>query len=65
MGGGVERGYFFKRKGIEFDLSFICVDINPKKIGKYVADRQRIVSPEFLRQYQPETVILIKSGICG
>lgn len=36
------------------------VDINPKKWGKYVAGTgQRIVSPEFLRQYQPETVILL------
>ena len=34
------------------------VDINPYKHGKYLAGTgQRIVAPEFLREYQPHVVI--------
>ena len=34
------------------------VDINPHKHGKFLAGSGReIVSPEFLREYQPDTVI--------
>ena len=37
-----------------------AVDINPKKQGKYVAGTaQRIVSPHFLQNYQPDTVIVM------
>ncbi len=42
------------REGIEY-----AVDINPRKVGKYVAGAgQRIVGPEFLRSYRPDCVIL-------
>jgi hypothetical protein len=37
-----------------------AVDINPRKQGMYVAGTgQEIVSPEFLRDYQPDAVILM------
>jgi hypothetical protein len=36
------------------------VDINPRKLGKYVVGTgQEIVAPEFLRGYQPDVVILM------
>jgi SAM-dependent methyltransferase len=41
--------------GIEF-----VVDINPRKHGMHIAGTgQRIVPPEFLREYQPDVVILM------
>lgn len=41
--------------GIEY-----AVDINPRKHGMYVVrTAQRIVSPEFLRDYRPETIIVM------
>jgi len=37
-----------------------AVDINPKKQGKYVAGTaQQIVSPHFLQNYQPDSVIVM------
>jgi hypothetical protein len=42
-------------KGVEH-----MVDINPRKQGMYVAGTgQKIVGPEFLRSYQPDTVIIM------
>jgi SAM-dependent methyltransferase len=39
-----------------------AVDINPRKQGMYIAGTgQEIVSPEFLRDYQPDAVILMNS----
>ena len=36
------------------------VDINPRKTGKYVAGTgQRIVTPDFLRKYRPDNIILM------
>jgi SAM-dependent methyltransferase len=36
------------------------VDINPRKHGKFIAGTgQKVVSPEYLRDYQPEVVILM------
>jgi len=36
------------------------VDINPRKQGMYVAGTgQKIVPPEFLRDYQPDVVIVM------
>ncbi|MEM1255649.1 MAG: class I SAM-dependent methyltransferase [Cyanobacteria bacterium P01_H01_bin.21] len=38
------------------------VDINPRKQGMYVAGTgQRIVSPEFLQDYQPDVVLVMNS----
>lgn len=43
------------RKQIEY-----LVDINPNKNGKYIAGTgQKIVSPEFLRDYEPNVIILM------
>ncbi|MBT9314439.1 class I SAM-dependent methyltransferase [Leptothoe spongobia] len=38
------------------------VDINPRKQGMYIAGTgQRIVSPEFLQDYQPDVVLIMNS----
>jgi SAM-dependent methyltransferase len=47
-----------------------AVDINPRKQGKYIPGTgQRIVSPEFLKEYRPDVVIvmnpLYESEICS
>ena len=54
-------------KGVTFlnimqakDIVSFIVDINPRKLGKYVVGTgQEIVSPQFLRDYQPDVVILM------
>ncbi len=56
--GGGSKGVTFlnvMRAGIEF-----MIDINPRKQGMYVAGTgQQIVSPEFLRTYAPDLVIVM------
>jgi SAM-dependent methyltransferase len=45
----------FKNSQIEY-----AVDINPRKQGKYVAGTgQQIVPPKFLREYQPDVIIVM------
>jgi hypothetical protein len=37
-----------------------AVDINPRKVGMHVAGAgQEIVPPDFLREYQPDAIILM------
>ncbi|HXH08833.1 MAG TPA: class I SAM-dependent methyltransferase [Alphaproteobacteria bacterium] len=57
-------------KGISFvntvkaahEISYV-VDINPHKQGKYVVGTgQQIVPPDFLRGYQPDTVLVMNSA---
>ncbi|MFC1812470.1 class I SAM-dependent methyltransferase [Thermodesulfobacteriota bacterium] len=44
---------------VDHNIKYI-VDINPNKHGKYVPGTgQKIVAPEFLKEYRPETVILM------
>jgi hypothetical protein len=45
----------FKDSGIEY-----TVDLNPRKQGMYVPGTgQQIVSPDFLKDYQPDTIIIM------
>jgi len=38
------------------------IDINPRKIGKYIPGTgHKILSPEFLREYRPDIVIVMNS----
>jgi trans-aconitate methyltransferase len=54
-------------KGVTFlnllgDSSLVeyVVDINPGKVGKYIpGGGQRVISPEFLRDYQPDIIIVM------
>jgi hypothetical protein len=60
--GGGSKGVMFlntlrPERGVEY-----MVDINPRKRGMYVAGTgQQIVSPEFLRAYRPDTVIIMNA----
>jgi SAM-dependent methyltransferase len=45
----------FKGSGVEY-----AVDINPRKQGMYIAGTgQRIVPPEFLKDYKPDVIIMM------
>lgn len=45
--------------GVQDEIEYV-IDINPKKTGKYIAGTgQLIVPPRFLREYQPEILILL------
>ena len=58
-GAGGKGLSFLTQLPTEDAVSYV-VDINPRKHGSFVpGSAQQIVSPEFLREYQPETVILM------
>ncbi len=58
--GGGARGVSFMHMLNNSDQIKYVVDINPKKHGKYMAGMgQEIVSPEFLKEYKPDIVIVI------
>ncbi|MBW4542134.1 MAG: methyltransferase domain-containing protein [Myxacorys chilensis ATA2-1-KO14] len=58
-GAGARGVTFLNTLGNEAHVEYV-VDINPRKQGKYVAGTgQQIVSPEFLKDYQPDIVILM------
>lgn len=58
-GAGAKGVSYLNMLNIRDEISYI-VDINPNKHGKYVAGTgQEIVSPEFVREYQPEFVIVM------
>ena len=52
---GVTFLNIFQDRGIEY-----IVDLNPRKQGMYLpGSGQKIVSPEFLKDYQPDVVIVM------
>lgn len=56
-GSGSKGVSFLTTLGVESEIEFV-VDINPHKHGKFMAGTgQRIVAPEFLRDYRPDLVI--------
>lgn len=58
-GGGSKAVAFLTAVGIRDEIEF-AVDINPKKDGTFIAGTgQRVVRPEFLREYKPETVFVM------
>jgi hypothetical protein len=60
-GAGSKGVTFLNILGIQDEIAHV-VDINPRKHGMYVAGTgQRIVAPEFLRRYRPETVLVMNS----
>jgi SAM-dependent methyltransferase len=55
---------FLSTLGIRDEIEFV-VDINPYRQGRYLAGSgKKIVPPEFLRQHQPDTVIVMNSIYC-
>lgn len=64
-GSGSKGVSFLTTLGITNEIEY-CVDINPLKYNKYMAGTgQRIVSPEFLKSYQPDVVIVMNPVYCG
>ncbi len=58
-GAGAKGVSYLNMLNIRDEISYI-VDINPNKHGKYIAGTgQEIVSPEFVREYRPELVIVM------
>ena len=58
-GGGSKGVAFLTTLGIHNEIEYI-VDINPHKHGMYMAGSgQQIVAPAFLREYQPDVVIVM------
>jgi len=58
-GGGSKAVAFLTTLGIQDEIEYV-VDINPKKDGTFIAGTgQQVVSPEFLREYKPETVFVM------
>ena len=57
-GAGARGISFLNMLKIEDEIRFV-VDINPAKHGMYMAGTgQQIVPPEFLRNYQPDIVVI-------
>jgi len=58
-GGGSKGVTFLNMIGAKEQIEYV-IDINPHKQGKYIPGTgQRIVSPEFLRDYRPDVVIVM------
>lgn len=64
-GSGSKGAAFLSTLQIREEIEFV-VDINPTKHGKHVAGTgQRIVGPQFLREYQPDQVIALNPIYMG
>lgn len=51
--------------GVKDEIEYI-VDINPYRHGKFIPGvGKQIVSPEFLRQYKPTTIIVMNPVYCN
>jgi SAM-dependent methyltransferase len=60
-GAGSKGVTFLNVLGVTEQIEFV-VDLNPRKHGLHIArSGQRIVRPEFLREYRPEVVIIMNS----
>jgi hypothetical protein len=58
-GGGSKAVAFLTTLGIQNEVEY-AVDINPHKHGTYLAGTgQKIVAPHFLKDYRPDTVIVM------
>ncbi|MFX0133657.1 MAG: methyltransferase domain-containing protein, partial [Candidatus Hodarchaeota archaeon] len=58
--GGGSKGVTFLNTLKIYDQIEYVVDINPRKQGRYIAGTgQQIMPPEFLRDYQPDVVIIM------
>ena len=63
-GGGSKGVAFLTTLGITDQIKY-AVDINPLKTGTFMAGTgQEIVAPEFLREYQPDVVIVMNPVYC-
>ena len=64
-GGGSKGVAFLTTLNILKEIEYV-VDINPKKHGTYMAGTgQKIIAPEFLIQYKPDTIIVMNPIYCN
>jgi SAM-dependent methyltransferase len=64
-GSGSKCVAFMTTLGIQDEITYI-VDINPHRHGKFIpAIGKQIVSPQFLKEYQPETIIVMNPVYCA
>jgi len=66
-GAGTKAVGFLNMLGIGADAGVeYVVDINPRKTGRYVpGTAQRIVSPEYLRDYRPDVAVVMNPEYLG
>jgi len=63
-GSGSKGVSFLTTMGMVDEIEFV-VDVNPYRHGKYMPGTgQRIVAPEFLVDYEPETIIVMNPVYC-
>ncbi len=56
---------FMTTLGVKDEIQYI-VDINPRRHGKFIPGvGKEIVAPEFLKQYRPDTVIVMNPIYCN
>jgi len=59
MGGRFQRSHFFKYGWGRNQIEYV-IDINTRKHGKFIPGTgQKIVPPEFLREYRPDVAIVM------
>jgi hypothetical protein len=64
-GSGSKCVGFMTTLGVKDEIQYI-VDINPRRNGKFIPGvGKQIVSPEFLKQYKPDTVIVMNPIYCN
>ena len=64
-GSGSKCVGFMTTLGVKDEIQYI-VDINPRRHGKFIPGAgKEIVAPEFLKQYRPDTVIVMNPIYCN
>jgi len=64
-GSGSKCVGFMTTLGVKEEIEYI-VDINPRRHGKFIPGvGKQIVSPEFLKQYRPDTIIVMNPIYCN
>ena len=64
-GSGSKCVGFMTTLGVKDEIQYI-VDINPRRHGKFIPGAgKEIVAPEFLKQYKPDTVIVMNPIYCN
>ncbi|MGA7263779.1 MAG: class I SAM-dependent methyltransferase [Stellaceae bacterium] len=58
-GSGSKAVAFLTTLGVHDEVEYV-VDINPHRVGKFIPGTgQRIVAPQFLREYRPDNVVIM------
>jgi len=64
-GSGSKCVGFMTTLGVKDEIQYI-VDINPRRHGKFIPGvGKQIVAPEFLKQYRPDTIIVMNPIYCN